>query len=272
MDNKGLKGNNKGFTLIELVIAIGLLAIIITPVLQSFITSATVNKNSRKLMIATDVEQSIMEGFVDKTYGEVCSSVQALSSAQTISGNEILSGLNEGAFNDGTNFNDSVSTNYTNLNNTIVLTSLSANKIEVKLPGGNVTTAGAQLTDKTVVHDDDTTSVVERQCYEAIRDAFAKDAFACFTAGSDPQIGYWQDPDKIYTFIAYGNIQYNGYVFDATVLFIPALELSEESKYYTYKIFINVYDVTKASSDNFVHDTVNVDPIATMTTGIKNLY
>ena len=63
-DNK-----NKGFTLIEIVVAIAVLAIAITPILTSFITSAKLNVKSQKLMAATNIEQSIMEGFADNYYG-----------------------------------------------------------------------------------------------------------------------------------------------------------------------------------------------------------
>ena len=51
-----------GVTVFEVMIALALFAVIITPVMRSFVTAIKVNKRSRDVMIATDVADAIMEG------------------------------------------------------------------------------------------------------------------------------------------------------------------------------------------------------------------
>lgn len=57
------KQDNKGFTLIELLVAVMVLAVIIVPLLHSFITSFRVNAKSKQLMRATTLAQNEMEIF-----------------------------------------------------------------------------------------------------------------------------------------------------------------------------------------------------------------
>lgn len=54
---------NKGFTLIEVLISITILAIIAAPMLHAFVTSARTNAKSAKLLDATTLSQNIMEEF-----------------------------------------------------------------------------------------------------------------------------------------------------------------------------------------------------------------
>lgn len=58
-----MKKSNKGFTLLELLIAVAVLAIIIVPMLRGFVTSHRVNAKSRHLMRATTLAQNEMEIF-----------------------------------------------------------------------------------------------------------------------------------------------------------------------------------------------------------------
>ena len=74
------KENNKGFSLIEILIAMAMMAIVVLPILQTFITSARINRNARQTMIETEVAQTIMEGFADKTFLEIKSTAGAISS------------------------------------------------------------------------------------------------------------------------------------------------------------------------------------------------
>lgn len=52
---------NKGFSLIEVLLAIVILGLVAAPILQIFITSARINQNSRELMAATEVATMTME-------------------------------------------------------------------------------------------------------------------------------------------------------------------------------------------------------------------
>lgn len=56
------KGSNAGFSLIELLIAVTILAIIVIPLLHMFVTSSRINVKSRQMLRATTVAQDIMEG------------------------------------------------------------------------------------------------------------------------------------------------------------------------------------------------------------------
>lgn len=55
--------NNQGFSLLELLIAVIILAIIVIPFLNSFVISATSNKRAAQTHRATLAAQNIMEGF-----------------------------------------------------------------------------------------------------------------------------------------------------------------------------------------------------------------
>lgn len=53
--------NNRGFSLVEVLLAIVILGLVAAPILQMFVTSAQINLRSRKLMAATDVATVTME-------------------------------------------------------------------------------------------------------------------------------------------------------------------------------------------------------------------
>lgn len=58
-----MKKDNKGFTLLELLVAVIILAVVVVPLLHSFVTSYRVNARSRELMRATTLAQNEMEIF-----------------------------------------------------------------------------------------------------------------------------------------------------------------------------------------------------------------
>lgn len=57
-----MRKDNKGFTLVELMIAVVILAIIVTPFLHSFLTVTKINNKSRRLFRTTTVAENVMEG------------------------------------------------------------------------------------------------------------------------------------------------------------------------------------------------------------------
>jgi len=61
------KTDNKGFSLIELLIAIVILGIVVVPLMNSFLYSYRVNSRSRQVLEATTLAQNEMEIFENKT-------------------------------------------------------------------------------------------------------------------------------------------------------------------------------------------------------------
>lgn len=53
--------NNKGFTLVELLVAVTILAIIVVPFMQSFVTAAKTNAKAKKIQNATELASNVME-------------------------------------------------------------------------------------------------------------------------------------------------------------------------------------------------------------------
>lgn len=58
-----MKKDNKGFTLLEVLVAVIILAIVVVPMLRSFVTAYRVNARSREMMRATTLAQNEMEIF-----------------------------------------------------------------------------------------------------------------------------------------------------------------------------------------------------------------
>lgn len=59
---KQVKGDNRGLSLIEVLVAVVILALVITPFLHSFVTTANTNTKAKMIHRATVVAQSVMEG------------------------------------------------------------------------------------------------------------------------------------------------------------------------------------------------------------------
>ena len=99
------KRKNQGLTIFEVMIAVALFAIIVTPVMKTFVTSIKVNEKARKTMIATDVAQTIMEGFAGKTYEQVWyglgKSVSGFDFKTGGNGSLAFSSINQNYFNKG---------------------------------------------------------------------------------------------------------------------------------------------------------------------------
>lgn len=107
VSRKRKEHKNRGVTLFEVMIAIALFAIIVTPVMKSFVTAIKVNQKSRKVMIATDLAQSLMEGYMGKSYEDVWNGMERSVSPFVFDGTDnvtarlAFSSVNEGYFNHG---------------------------------------------------------------------------------------------------------------------------------------------------------------------------
>lgn len=227
------KGNNKGFSLIEIVIGIGMLAIIIVPILHTFITSAQINRDARQVMIQTEVAQTIMEGFAGKTYLDVKASVGALgTNLDVVNDAKALSTIDNNWFNTPGTYSA-----YTG-NLALYLTNISCNA---------VTWQGATIETKNLVSDN---SVML-----SMNQIFANDLATQFNAvaaisGNECRIFTSCSPGSgAALFIGYGNIHYEGYRFDAVVSFLPMAKASNET-YYTYRVLLTLYEYKPEMSDD----------------------
>ena len=75
------KVNNKGFSLIELLIAIAILAVIVTPIFTSIVTSMKINKPADDLLNETAVAQTVMEGMQNMTLEEIAEQFSDVTNA-----------------------------------------------------------------------------------------------------------------------------------------------------------------------------------------------
>lgn len=71
MNKKKIKKNNKGFSLIELIIAMAIFVIAAVPLLHSFISTANANSKAKKQLSATAIAQDIVEGVKAQTLEEI---------------------------------------------------------------------------------------------------------------------------------------------------------------------------------------------------------
>lgn len=237
------KGNNKGFSLIEIIIGIGMLSVIVIPILHTFITSAQINRDSRQIMIQTEVAQTIMEGFAGKTYLEVSKSVSELQNNNAISANLALSSIDDNLFNAA----ESYSTYSGSL--TTLLSAVSSN---------SVTWQGVSLDTRNLVSDN---SVMA-----SMNQIFADELAMQFNAvaganGTEARIFSSCSPGSgAALFIGYGNIHYEGYRFDAVVSFLP-MARNANDMYYTYRILLTLYEYKPdmAVTERFQHVLMTMD-------------
>lgn len=73
------KQNNKGFTLLEILIAMAILAIIVVPLLHAFVTAATTNAKARRVMRATTAAQNTLEEIKASSVKDMVMSVYGYS-------------------------------------------------------------------------------------------------------------------------------------------------------------------------------------------------
>jgi prepilin-type N-terminal cleavage/methylation domain-containing protein len=75
--------NNKGFSLVEVLLAVVILGLIAAPILQMFYTSYQINNKSKRMLNAAELAQTTMEALTSQTYGE----------SKTVKGTLISEGL-----------------------------------------------------------------------------------------------------------------------------------------------------------------------------------
>ncbi len=229
---KKRKKNNSGFSLIEILLAIAILAIVIGPIFSAFITSAKVNMNARKTMAATNVAQTILEGFADKRYSDISSVIGNMGSVD-LTGTSALSSVND---------------NYYNMKDhcgTMTVTNLSANRAD-KITVGPLTYNSTDLlsgngTGFLFVHINDGVDTV------SVNSSVAASAKASMVS-YDKELLYWTAGDLI-AGLVYTDIELEGYHFDAVVTFLPMAQ-SDSDRYYSYCVTVSVYDADSGKDED----------------------
>jgi prepilin-type N-terminal cleavage/methylation domain-containing protein len=74
-----MRKNNKGFTLLELLISIAILAIILVPLLNNFVVAAKLNATSKKTHKATTIAQNLIESIKAEEIGELVNTSHGLN-------------------------------------------------------------------------------------------------------------------------------------------------------------------------------------------------
>lgn len=247
---KSKQKDNRGLSLIELILAIAILAIVITPIFNSFITSARVNLNARKTLAATDVAQDVLEGFADKGFSVIVSSIGRMGNPASLSGNFALSSVNNNYYNMAENFealptgplqasglisgspsSPAIAINTINFNGAVY------NNIDL-ISGNAVPIAG---------------NTMNRADTVSINQVVAASALQSIAAAPETKgLLYWMDTDNSSTLAAalvYTDIEVEGFHFDAVVTFLPMAQ-TENAKYYPYCVTVSVYDAdSKQDSD-----------------------
>lgn len=94
------KLNNKGLSLVELLIAVCIIGIIVTPLFKSFVSSYRVNSLSKQTLRATTLAQNEMEFFEKESLQDICDPDVYGFSASRPDGYEILTQPNPADVND----------------------------------------------------------------------------------------------------------------------------------------------------------------------------
>ena len=88
---------NKGFTLVEVLIAMTILAIIVAPLLHAFVTASRTNAKAKQLMKATTLAQNVMEELKANPLEDIARQFNS-SSTTSYTSNLSIAGLAENAY------------------------------------------------------------------------------------------------------------------------------------------------------------------------------
>ena len=291
--SKNRKGSQKGVTLFEVMIALALFAVIITPVMKSFVTAMKVNKKSRETMIATDVAQSIMEGISGKTYEDVCIALDIAPAGfnfeathRKINGKYALSSINDSYYNCGgetgmvmevVDFPDNV----TDIDTHGIAT------WPTTTPSGTPITLDKAMVINACMDLQITRMVGADGCLKPYEDSWTNDKVANDIFTQDKRL-YFGQSDETYggrplvTYLYYTRIQRDNRFFDATVTFVPhsrdlnVANTGDVDEYFTYEVTVSVYPyeydvwtgqfINRFDAEYFIEGS----PAAVMRSGIQN--
>ncbi len=291
--------DQKGVTIFEVMIALALFAIIIVPIMRSFLTAMKVNQRSRETMIATDVAQSVMEGISGKSYYQICKSLNmapggfdfSTPNARKDSGKYALSSINQGYYNCG-NINGSVekisgfSTSISGISNQgCTYSNPSPSGIALRLDQVMVQPAVTNLTTYKMVG--------ANGCLKPYENVWDTDTPANNVFSGDKRLFYGQSAEKYVggpldtlpkiSYMLYTRVEKDNQFFDVTVTFIPRAQnvnvkdtSTDKDTFFTYEVTVSVYPydydpktetfINRFDADGYIEGA----PAAVMVSGIES--
>lgn len=260
---------NKGFSFVEILVAITLLAIIIGPIMNSLISSAKINRESRRLMCASDCAQDIMEGLSDKEYYEVLEHACRPLGGKVLAANAALSNVNENAFNDrnaGNLLDASTFGTYLTgcTNSTITFEGVTFNTIDLlddtAMISGNI--ASDYMLSKWAATAASSANGIMTAASNNDKKVLTMWSNASFPASASDVT----ETKNTCIFFAYSNVDWESYKFNVYGYIIPVAQ-SSSATYYPYTIKIAVYEQDKHGASAYSTSDV---PIVTIVGGLRS--
>lgn len=261
------KKKNKGFSLVELLVAIVLLAIVVTPMFNAFISSARINRNARRIMVATDLGQNIIEGLSEKTYETVHAAVKS-SEVNNLQSTCAFTTMNGGSYNISQNWISL--TDNTNIRS--AFTKITPSVIEFTGVDGMLYGANTQ---NIISENRITESMNQVIAKEVAGSVSGQSVYYCLLNSTDTSY-----PDEGIIYLVYTNIVDpnkklaggvpgpNDYAYHAIVSIIPTPSGLEPTDYYfSYNVKVSLY-----STDNFdvTSNSPFGNPVITVLGGIPS--
>ncbi len=217
--------SDKGMTLLEILVAICLFAIVILPISAGLVSSLKINAKSRDVMGATDVAQSLMESFSEKTFAEIKSTMEGMGTADKLrsNGDVGFSTIDDEHYNKAGNTS---SYSWVAVSNFVEVPDIAHCKIKNPAAGTSVTYNTVDMVADNHGLNDIWKHILRQQVT---------------TTPDVKKIYYIEDPDGKFLYIGYTGINLKGKTYDAVISFLPTAR-TDSDKWYTYEIFMDVYE------------------------------
>lgn len=260
--------NNRGLSFVELIIAIVLLVIILGPVMKAIVSSMEINRQSRKMMTATDAGQAVLESVCGKSFDGLLNSYSG--EATLTNGNQLA------VFKDASGadiYNNRVVNMYRNTCSFGVNCDAGLDKVSLPLGGGS-----------TMVYS--TVSLARGGANDfsyKMLNAYGSLIKTGATPG-DPKLYLYADcTDEKNTagklkylsnskvlFFGYTDVEYSGFKFDIIGYVIPAVPTYSATppEFYPCTVRVAVYDAAN-NGGGIVRDCTTDEPILVLDSGIR---
>lgn len=236
------KINNKGFSLIEVLVAVVMLAVVMTPLLRGFVSTAEVNKSAREYMGGTDVTQCVLEGITNKSYQQFSESISSLIGGSDLVGESSLSGIGNGAYNLASNVS--------------VLSTGAFSLSDVKMDG--------QFKYGTNNYTKNDLLSSTGNIMRTMTEDFALEVANLWHEGQDVKLTIWEDADSNCVFLCYTGINVDNRKYVVSVGVVPCGNDIGDT-YIPYVVYCSswMYDKTKSGTSS------HLIPVGNISSGIR---